>query len=139
MPIGFSSSLAAAAALTAAQPSAGDYTVPRPGSEIRNAVLGALRPAVEERLGPNIEFKVTLIRVQRDWAFVVADPQRKGGQQIDGYKLFGEDFGNMDGLRVDAVLRKQGGRWVVVDHAIGATDVWYCDVGPKSLKADWGC
>ena len=45
----------------------------------------------------------------------------------------------MDGLRVDAVLRKRGGRWLVVEHAIGATDVWYCDVGPRSLKAGWGC
>ena len=45
----------------------------------------------------------------------------------------------LDGLRVDAVLRKRGGRWLVVEHAIGATDVWYCDVGPRSLKAGWGC
>jgi hypothetical protein len=82
---------------------------------------------------------VTVIRVQAGWAFVVADPQRKGGKPIDGWRIFGEHFGNMDGLRVDAVLRQRGRRWVVVDHAIGATDVWYCEVGPRSLKADWGC
>jgi hypothetical protein len=70
---------------------------------------------------------------------VVADPQRKGGKPIDGWKIFGEDFGNMDGLRVDAVLKLEHGRWRVVDYAIGATDVWYCDVGPKSLKRDYGC
>jgi hypothetical protein len=118
---------------------ASGFTVPPPGSGLRNAVLNGLRPAVERRLGPNIEFQVTLIRVQRDWAFVVADPQRRGASPIDGHKIFGEHFENMDGLRVDAVLRKRGGRWIVVDHAIGATDVWYCDVGPKSLKAGWGC
>lgn len=107
--------------------------VPPPGSALRKSVLEGLRPPVEKRLGPNVEFKVTVIRVEHDWAFVVADPQRKGGKPIDGRRIFGEDFENMDGLRVDAVLRKQAGRWKVVDHAIGATDVWYCGAGPKSL------
>ena len=126
-------------ALSAVLLIAGSFTVPPPGSGLRTAVLDGLRPSVEKRLGPNVEFKVALIRVQRDWAFVVADPQRKGGKPIDGWRIYGEHFGNMDGLRVDAILRKQRGRWVVVDHAIGATDVWYCDVGPRSLKTGWGC
>ena len=124
---------------TALLAAAGAFLVPPPGSGLRAAVLDGLRPAVQKRLGSNVEFKVALIRVQRDWAFVVADPQRKGGRPIDGWRIFGEHFGNMDGLRVDAVLRRQGGRWVVVDHEIGATDVWYCDVGPRSLKTGWGC
>ena len=114
-------------------------TVPPPGSQSRKAILDALRPRVEQQLGPNIEFKVTLIRVQGEWAFVIADPQRRGGRPIDGWRIFGKHFGNMDGLRVEAVLRRQRGRWVVVDHGMGATDVWYCDVGPRSLKVDWGC
>ena len=126
----------AAAALAIAAPA---FAVPPPGSALRRAVLDGLRPAVEKQLGPGVEFKVTVIRVDRDWAFVVADPQRRGGQPIDGTRIFGEHFDNMDGLRVDAVLRLHGGRWVVVDHGIGATDVWYCDVGPRSLKRDWGC
>ena len=126
----------AALALAIAAPA---FTVPPPSSALRRAVLDGLRPAVEKRLGPGVEFKVTAIRVQRDWAFVVADPQRRGGRAIDGYRIFGEHFDNMDGLRIEAVLRLRGGRWMVVDHGIGATDVWYCDVGPRSLKRDWGC
>jgi hypothetical protein len=118
---------------------ASGFAVPPPGSALRMAVLDALRPAIQQRLGPKVEFKVTLIRVQGEWAFVVADPQRRGGAPIDGRRIFGEHFENMDGLRVDAVLRQHHGRWVVVDHAIGATDVWYCDVGPRSLKTEWGC
>ena len=128
----------AALALAVATPAA-TFTTPAPGSALRSAVLVGLRPVIEKRLGHGIEFKVALIRVQRDWAFIVADPQRRGGKPIDGWKIFGEHFDNMDGLRVDAVLRRQGRRWVVVDHAIGATDVWYCDVGPRSLKSGWGC
>lgn len=110
-----------------------------PAPQERKAVLDALRPAIESKLGPNVEFVVTLLRVENGWAFLIADPQRKGGRPIDGWRVFGEHFGNMDGLRTEAVLRRQRGRWQVVDHGIGATDVWYCDVGPRSLKAGWGC
>ena len=115
------------------------FTVPPPGSTLRKEILAALRPPIEKRLGPGVEFKVTVLRAQQDWAFVIADPQRRGGKPIDGHKIFDEHFGNMDGLRIEAVLRRQGSRWKLVDHGIGATDVWYCDVGPRSLKAGWGC
>ena len=110
-----------------------------PTTPERKAVLDALRPAVETKLGPNVEFVVQVIRVEDGWAFVMADPQRKGGKAIDGRRIFGEDFDNMDGLRVDAVLQLRNGRWEVVDYGIGATDVWYCDVGPRTLKRDYGC
>jgi hypothetical protein len=110
-----------------------------PAGTERKAVLNALRPAVERKLGPNVEFVVQAIRVEDGWAFVMADPQRKGGKPIDGQRIFGEDFDNMDGLRVDAVLQRKNGRWKVVDYGIGATDVWYCDVGPKRLKRGYGC
>jgi hypothetical protein len=125
--------------LLAAMLLASELIEPPAGSGLRRSILDGLRPAIEKQLGPNVEFKVTLIRVQGDWAFVVADPQRKGGMPIEGWRIFGEQFGNMDGLRSEGVLRWRGGRWVLVDHAIGATDVWYCDVGPRSLKAGWGC
>ena len=105
----------------------------------RRAVLDALRPAVERKLGADVEFVVQAIRVENGWAFVMADPQRKGGRPIDGHRIFGDDFENMDGLRVDAVLQLKEGRWKVVDYGIGATDVWYCDVGPKKLKRGYGC
>ena len=75
----------------------------------RKAVLNALRPAVEAKLGSDVQFVVHVIRVEDGWAFVMADPQRKGGKPIDGRRVFGEDFDNMDGLRVDAVLQRKNG------------------------------
>ena len=115
------------------------FAAASPSASERKAVLDALRPKVEARLGPGVEFVVQVNRVANGWAFVMADPQRRGGKPIDGQRIYGDDFENMDGLRVDAVLRKREGRWVVADFGIGATDVWYCDVGPKSLKRGYGC
>jgi hypothetical protein len=110
-----------------------------PRSSERRAVLDALRPEIEAKLGPGVEFVVQACRVENGWAFVIADPLRKGGAPIDGDRIFGADFENMDGLRVDAVLRRRDGRWTVADWGMGATDVWYCEVGPRSLKRGYGC
>ena len=110
--------------------------VPAPGTAQRRAILDALRPAVERRLGPDVEFVVRDIRIAQGWAFVNADPQRRGGGRIDGRRYFGEDFEYMDGLAVTALLRFRNGRWNLVDHAIGATDAWYCN---RNLSPLVGC
>ena len=104
-----------------------------PSAAQRRSILDALRPAIAQRLGPNVEFVVRDIRVSDGWAFVNADPQRRGGGRIDGRAYFGDDFDNMDGLTVTALLRFQEGRWNLMDHVIGATDAWYCDLGHEHL------
>ena len=124
--LGFLALFALANPTAAAPPPGVNATAPAtPNSAQRRAILDALRPAIERRLGPNVEFVVREIRVSGGWAFVDAEPQRRGGGRIDGRRYFGEDFDNMDGLAVTALLRFQG-RWTLVDQAIGATDAWYC-------------
>jgi len=99
---------------------------PSPNSPQRRAILDALRPAVARALGSPVEFVVTTARVHDGWALVVAEPQRPGGGRIDIRRAYPRDWENMDGLTVTAILRFRGGRWTLVDHGIGATDVWYC-------------
>jgi hypothetical protein len=43
----------------------------------------------------------------------------------------------MDGLTTTAILKFQNGRWNLIDHAIGATDAWYC--GSKPAQRVPGC
>jgi hypothetical protein len=134
--------LAASASPALAQPGASASAQAAPGSARRRAILDALRPAVEARLGPpDVEFVVRRIVVREGWATVMADPRRRGGGRIDGARIFGADFEHMDGLTVTAVMRFSGGRWRHVDHAIGATDVWYCgsDAWPAHVGRMFGC
>lgn len=121
----------ALATVASAQP-IGQPTMPAPGSTQRRAILDALRPAVERQIGPNVEFVVREMRVIDGWAFVSATPQRRGGQRIDGRRYF-QDFEEMGGMKVSAILRRRGSRWTLINQAIGATDVWYCDMGPPGL------
>ena len=109
------------------------YT-PQPGSPERSAILEALRPSIEAQLGPNVEFVIKDLQVYRGWAFVMADPQRKGGGKIDGRRYLPDSY-DIGGLETTAVLRYQKGRWRLVQSAIGATDVWYCHLGPQQIHA----
>ena len=97
----------------------------------RVAILNAIRPAVELELGRNIEFVPSCVQVWKGWALVAAEPQRKGGRKIDRRIL--ADWDNRDGLTVTALLRFRYGRWNLVGHAIGATDVWYDGQAPRPL------
>lgn len=107
---------------------------PPAGSPTRRAILDALRPAVERRLGRNVEFAVGRIEVEQGWALVIADPQRRGGRPIDPGDYFSaDDLEFMDGLTITAVLRLENRHWRLVDHRIGATDVWYCNAGDASF------
>ena len=132
------SSMAPAAS---AQPGA-TASAPAPArSAQRRAILDALRPAVAARLGGDVEFVVSSIQVRQGWAVVIAEPQRRGGAAIDGAAYFpADDWDFMDGLTTTAVLSFRNGGWQLVDHAIGATDVWYCgDVMPAAVARGFGC
>ena len=132
----FAAIVTAASAPAAAQSGTVSATAaPAPGSAQRRAILDALRPAIERQLGPDVEFVVRQMRVAGGWAFVMADPQRRGGRPIDGRRYFA-NFEDMDGLTVTALLRFRRG-WTLVDYAIGATDAWYCDDGPSRVVT--GC
>lgn len=110
-----------------------------PGSAQRRAILDALRPAIQAKLGPNIEFVVSRITVSNGWALVIAEPQRRGGGRIDPRRHFPADQVEfMDGVTVNGVLRNTGRGWRLVDHAVGPTDVWYCGVRGIPQRA-FGC
>lgn len=109
---------------------------PGQGTPERKAILDGVRGVVEQKLKGEVVFAVNDIRAYKNWAFVMADPQRKDGKKFDIVKLFGKETSQMmDGLKVTAVLQRKGTEWVLVQHMIGASDVWwseYCD--DKSRK-----
>ncbi|MFM6854521.1 MAG: hypothetical protein ACKOUM_10630, partial [Sphingopyxis sp.] len=106
-------------------------SAPARGTAQRTAILDALRPRVEQELGRPVEFVVTCLRVNNGWAFANVQPRQRGGRAIDPRIL--RDWRERDGLTTTALLRFRNGRWVVQDHAIGATDVWYDGMAPAPL------
>jgi len=130
-------SLIISAFTTATYVDAREWMTPKRGSSERKAIMNAMRPAVARQLNAPIQFVVKELRVYDDWAFAQVVPQRPGGKPIDLRNTpLKDDAEMMDGVRTEVFLRRKKGRWKVVDHAIGATDVWYegyCNKAPRAL------
>lgn len=114
-----------------------------PGAPERRAILDALRAPVAAAIGGRIEFAVNELRVLGDWAYVAATPRRPGGRPIDWSRTRYAAAMRADAMSdlVLGLLRRDGGGWRVVVHAIGPTDVawieWIDRYGaPKRVFAD---
>lgn len=117
----------------------GVYT-PSPGSSERVALMNALRDAVRGDMGGDPIFIVHDLRSNGDWAFGIMEPTWAGGRRISPEKtpLYRRtrDRDGLDGLRTEAIWRRDGARWRVEAHSIGATDLWwgeYCASIPFGL------
>lgn len=102
---------------------------PAAGSAERKAILDALRVPVERELKRKVVFKVDSLKAQGGWAFMRGVPQQPGGKPMD-YRGTPYEEAIREGIFDDwvcALLRRERGRWRVVTHNIGATDVVYAN------------
>ncbi|MEJ7623539.1 MAG: hypothetical protein WKF34_06070 [Pyrinomonadaceae bacterium] len=107
---------------------------PEKGSAERAAILAALRVPVERDLKQKIVFVTGHFKVQGIWAYVSGEPTTpsggkpnlKGTQWAGAEDLFDDNFFGL--------FKKTNGKWRVVTHALGCTDVCYLD-WPSKFKA----
>ena len=109
---------------------------PPAGSPLRAEVLNALRPTIAGAIGGAIEFAVSALRVQGDWAYASVRPRRPGGRPID-WRATRFRVQREDGVLTEdvlALLRRDAGGWSVVEYVIGPTDVfWENWIAPHNL------
>ena len=99
---------------------------PGRGSPERRAILEAIRSSIETQMNGPVEFVITTIKSDGEWALVIAEPQRPGGAAIDAEETtFAGKSDEMDGLTVYALARKQDGDWSHVTDIVGSMDVAY--------------
>ncbi|MBO9623383.1 MAG: hypothetical protein J7500_11800 [Sphingomonas sp.] len=99
----------------------------------RVAILDSARAPATKRLGKPVKFKVRTIRREGDWAFVIAAMVDAAGRPISyaGTPLASAEAEGAVSKDFVALLRLSGGRWRVVDHALGPTDVAWMDWADK--------
>jgi hypothetical protein len=104
------------------------YT-PEKGSEVRKAILNAIRAPVEKELNQKIVFAAKNFNVAGNWAFLGGDPQIPGGGAPDYSGTLYQEAKDADMFDNNffGLLKKTGGKWKVVHYAIGCTDVCYAD------------
>lgn len=102
------------------------YT-PEKGTAERFAIMNALRVPVEKELKQKIVFNIENFKSNGTWAFLSGDPQNINGGQPNyaGTEYAEAKAEGMFDNNFFALLKKTGGKWKVVTHAIGCTDVCY--------------
>ncbi|TDE39683.1 hypothetical protein [Antarcticimicrobium sediminis] len=111
--------------------SAQGWSEPQRGSNLRAALMDALRPHAEWLLGAPVQFVIHDLRVSGDLAFSSLSPQRPGGGEISLWQTPGSARGDLypegmeGGVAMRALYVRSGQTWVAVHWAIGASDVWY--------------
>jgi hypothetical protein len=91
----------------------------------RKPILDAVRAPVERLLGIKVIFVVERMTMFGDWALAALHPRSEGGDRIDYRRaLIAKDFDpEQDSDFVDALVRRSGSSWTLVEHAFLPTDV----------------
>lgn len=125
MPISRRLLLLGCAALPGAALARGPYVEPPRGSAIRAALLDAARAVIGPETGGPVEFVVSVLRTDGDWAYLQARPQRPGGGRIDWSRTRHAEAWRADMMSdlVMVLMRRAGPGWRVVEYVVGPTDV----------------
>lgn len=101
----------------------------QPQGPERAALLDAARGPAQADLGKPVRFLVKRLERRGEWAFLLADMQNLHGRPIDfaGTRLADAEREGAVSRAYAALLRWSDGRWTVVDHATGPTDVAWED------------
>ena len=116
------------------------YTPPA-GSPERKAIMDVLRVPVERDLRQKVVFKVQHLRIVGPWALARVVPIRPDGGEIDYRRTKYRDEleeGAFDG-EGEALLRKEGSTWRLLEWRFGASDtevdIWFEKYGaPAALN-----
>lgn len=99
-------------------------STPASGSPERKAIMDVLRVPCERDLGQKVIFRVQHLRVLNNWAFARVVPLQPNGKEIDYTRTkYAEE--NAEGVfdgEGEALLRKEGGEWRLLEWRFGATD-----------------
>ena len=128
-------------AATTAQTYAQRAYTPAPGTPERKAIMDVLRGPAEADLRQKVIFRVQHLKIVGPWCLARVVPIRPDGSEIDyrrtKYRELLEE-GAFDG-EGEALLRKQGGTWRLLEWRFGATDtevdIWFEKYGaPAALN-----
>jgi hypothetical protein len=91
----------------------------------RTEMLDAFRADLYKEWKLKFEFVVTYFKVSGNYAWFQGEAERKDGKDI----VFEED--SYDCCHAEALFKKQGGKWTVLDGAAFSTDVWYDGINKR--------
>lgn len=93
----------------------------------RTMMLDIYRASLYQEYKQEFIFVVNHFKVSQNYAWLMADVQRKDGKQVkmpdpDGY----------DCCHVEALFKKTDGKWYLVESGAFSTDVWFMNIRDKN-------
>ena len=109
-----------------------DYKVKNPSNEMdRTMMLDIYRAKLYNDHQQEFVFVVKHFKVGNGYAWLMADLQRK-----DGNKISVPDDGIASACcHVEALFKKSGSKWLLVESGAFSTDVWWQGIGRKYEQA----
>lgn len=100
---------------------------PARNTDVRKALMDAARKSIEAEIGKKVIFVVSVLRTDGTWAYLQAVPHNPDGTAINWAKTpFAKEM--KQGVMSDVamvLMRRIDGRWEIVDHIFGPTDVYW--------------
>jgi len=97
----------------------------------RTAMLDLLRGSLYKDYKQEFIFVVKHFKVANNYAWLRADAQRKDGKEI----YFGADKDYYDCCHVEALFRKIGAKWFIVESSAFTTDVGWLEMRKRNPMA----
>lgn len=111
-------------------------TTPARKTALRTALMDAARIPIEAEIGRKVIFVVSVLKTDGNWAYLQAVPHNPDGSAINWARTpFSKEMrqGVMSDIAM-VLMRQIDGRWNVVGHVFGPTDVyWYAWVEEFNL------
>lgn len=102
-------------------------STPARNTDLRKALMDAARRPIEAEIGKKVIFVVSVLRTDGTWSYLQAVPHNPDGTAINWAKTpFAKEM--KQGVMSDVamvLMRRIEGRWEVVDHVFGPTDVYW--------------
>lgn len=101
----------------------------------RTAILDAYRSTLKKEFKQEFKFIVQSLNIYKNYAWLMVEVTRKDGKEVE----LNSEEAEWDCCHAEALLKKQNGKWKVVEHGAFSTDVWWGDIWdrhtmlPKSL------
>lgn len=104
----------------------------------RTKILDIYRASLFSQLKQEVVFVVKHFKVSNNYAWLMADLQRKDGKKIRITESGPEFYYELHCCHAEALFKKSGSKWLIVEENTFSTDIWWWGISGRHPLAPKG-